>query len=78
MTGDASNGRVTTRELYEKLGEMERRIMAELKPLSAMIPRVERNEEEIEKLRTRSNKMDVVTGAFAALAAAIAGFLGTR
>ncbi len=57
MTGDnTSNNRVTIRELQET----ERRIMAELKPLSAMIHRVERNEEEIEKLRNNSNLKDAL------------------
>ena len=57
MTGDnTSNNRVTVRELHET----ERRIMAELKPLSAMIPRVDRNEKEIEKLRNNSNLKDAL------------------
>ena len=57
MTGDnTSNNRVTIRELQET----ERRIMAELKPLSAMIHRVERNEKEIEKLRNNSNLKDAL------------------
>jgi len=57
MTGDnTSNNRVTVRELQET----ERRIMAELKPLSAMIHRVERNEKEIEKLRNNSNLKDAL------------------
>lgn len=72
MTGDTSNNMVRIREL----NEMERRIMAELKPLSAMIPKVERNEEEIEKLRNRSNVIDGINALVALVAAGIAAAFG--
>ena len=73
MTGDnTSNNRVTIRELQET----ERRIMTELKPLSAMIHRVERNEKEIEALRNRSNVIDGINALLALILATVAAAFG--
>ena len=83
MTGDTPNGRVTNVQLYEiqlqlieRIAETERRIMAELKPLSVIAPRVERNEEEIDKLRNRSNVIDGLNAFMTIVAATIAAALG--
>ena len=85
MSGDdtVSNGRVTTAQFYEQqlqtqeqLAEMERRILSELKPLSMLLPKVERNEKEIENLRNRSNVIDGVNALLALILATIAAALG--
>ena len=85
MSGDelVSNGRVTIAQFYEQqlqtqeqLAEMERRILSELKPLSMLLPKVERNEKEIENLRNRSNVIDGVNALLALILATIAAALG--
>lgn len=61
---ETPNNRVTTQQFYEaqletneKIVEMERRIMAELKGVPTQ---VETNKDEIDKLRKRSNIWDGV------------------
>ena len=61
---------------HMQLADMERRILSELKPLSMLLPKVERNEEEIKALRNRSNAIDGVNAFFALVLAAVAAFLG--
>ena len=76
-----SNNRITTREFYvqlvetnERMDVMERRIMEKLDSLS----QIQTNKDEIDKLRGRSNWLDVANGFFAALFATIAAVIGTR
>jgi len=69
-----TNSRVTTAQFYEKLMEnndrmddMERRIMKELKPLATLCKQVEINTKEIDMLRKRSNLFDGVITALTAI-----------
>jgi hypothetical protein len=82
-------GRVTTRELYEALekqnrdrSDQGRRIFEKLDELCVSVgrqdERTKRNTEEIEKLRNRSNWIDVGLGAFTVVMAAISNVFGPR
>ncbi len=92
--GDPANGgRVTTKQFYEaQLATnkaiadnseaqseervlMERRLMAELKGLPT---RIEKNEDEIEKLRKNSNVKDWLIGIVAAVGTAISIVIGAN
>ena len=77
------NGRVTTSQFYRlqidmlnKQDEMERRIMAKLEQLPAVCKQVDNNKDEIEKLRNKSNALDIFNGILAAVFATLAAFLG--
>ncbi len=77
-----NGGRVTQRDLYELMLEqnkerieMERRIMS---VLSGIPIRVERNEDEIEKLRGRSDVIDIALAVTTAIGAFISAVIGTR
>ncbi len=84
---DANNGgRVTTRELYDSLKElnkeqsderraMEDRIMAKVDCLPALKNQVDTNKDEIKQLRRRSDLVDTLEGLFGI---AVAIFFGTR
>ena len=83
--GDEINGRVTQRDLYKAIleqnkerAEMERRIMEELKCIQSLPTRVSRNEEEIERLRARSDVIDIALAVATAIGAFISSVIGTR
>ena len=89
MTGETTNDRVTNKQLYEvirimerdtsdKLVAMERRLTDKLEPIAAACSLVIINKEEIDKLRTRSDRADRLVGALSIAAAAIAGFFGVK
>ena len=59
-----------------QLADMERRILSELKPLSMLLPKVERNEKEIEALRNRSNVIDGINALLALILATVAAAFG--
>jgi len=80
---------VGIRELYllllkqnEERYEMERRIVERIEKivnsLSPMETLVKTNKEEIDRLRNRSNLLDLLIGIGSAIGSAIAGILGTR
>ena len=86
MTGGNNSGRVTTRELYDALKEMDRdqskerrgmeeRIMGKIDCIPVLKERVDTNKEEIKQLRRRSDIVDTLEGLFGV---AVAIFLGTR
>ena len=86
MTGGNNSGRVTTRELYDALKEMDRdqskerrgmeeRIMDKIDCIPVLKERVDTNKEEIKQLRRRSDIVDTLEGLFGV---AVAIFLGTR
>ena len=60
-------------QIIERIASTETRIMKELKPLSELMPKVERNEEEIERLRNNSNLKDGLI-AFATLVGTAIGW----
>jgi hypothetical protein len=73
-----TNNRVSGRELYKELGEMERRIMAKLEPLAVVVEKAETLEKEVDNLRKRSNFIDGANALIAIIGATIAGWVGTR
>ena len=84
--GPDNNGKVTTRELYDALNQlnrdqsserraMEDRIMAKVDCIPALKNQVDTNKDEIRQLRRRSDIIDTVEGLFGV---AVAIFLGTR
>ncbi len=82
---EPKNGRVTIRDLYEaiekqneKLAEVERRIMTRLEILPALQTQSETNKSEIDRLRSRSDGIDVIVAFVSAAMAAISGWLGSR
>ena len=86
MTGGNNGGRVTTRELYDALKElnrdqsterreMEGRLMEKIDCIPVLKERVDTNKEEIKQLRRRSDIVDTLEGLFGV---AVAIFLGTR
>ena len=82
---ELKNGRVTIRDLYEaiekqneKLAEVERRIMTRLEILPALQTQSETNKSEIDRLRSRSDGIDVIVAFVSAAMAAISGWLGSR
>ena len=73
-----TNNRVSGRELYKELGEMERRIMAKLEPLAVVVEKTDTLEKEVDALRNRSNIIDGANTLITLGAATIAGIVGTR
>ena len=84
--GPNNGGRVTTRELYDALKEMDKdqsterrametRIMAKIDCIPVLKERVDTNKEEIKQLRRRSDIVDTLEGL---LGVAVAVFFGTR
>jgi len=64
-----NNGKPTTREFYQallqqndRMDQMERRILAKLDVLPALVTKIDANESEIDKLRGRSNAIDLGIG----------------
>ena len=89
MTGETTNDRVTNKQLYEvvrimerdtgdKLVAMERRLTDKMEPINKVCAQIGINKEEIDKLRTRSDRADRLVGALSIAAAAIAGFFGVK
>lgn len=86
MSGGDNGGRVTTRELYDALKdmdkdqskerkEMELRIMEKIDCIPVLKNQVDTNKDEIKQLRRRSDIIDTMEGLFGV---AVAIFLGTR
>jgi hypothetical protein len=84
-----NGGRVTTRELYNALqkqnddrASMERRILGRMDDVCDSVSRhderIKKSEEEIEKLRTRSNVNDIAVAIAAAVTSAVAAVFGVR
>jgi len=84
--GDVTNGgRVSQRDLYEAIlkqnderADMERRLMDKLAILHKIEAKVCRNEEEIEKLRTRSNVADLAIAIGALIGTAVSAVIGNQ
>jgi hypothetical protein len=84
--GPNNGGRVTTRELYDALKEMDKdqsterrametRIMSKIDCIPVLKNQVDTNKDEIKQLRRRSDIIDTMEGLFGV---AVAIFLGTR
>ena len=80
--GTAPNNKVSTEKFYEallkqndRMDDMERRIMGELKGLPIQ---VETNSKEIETLRKRSNLNDIVVLVVGVVASAITNAIGNK
>ncbi len=86
MPGSGGNGgKVSMRQFYEalldqnrRMEEMERRILSELAILPALQTKIEHSEDEINRLRARSDGIDIIIAAISALGSLISGILGTR
>ena len=83
--GNEPNGRVTTREFYQalmdmdaghraELKNMERRIMEKLDLIPGMCKQIDNNTKEIDTLRKASRLTDAINF----LGAVIAGIIGAR